>query len=70
MRCLHQEGDRGGPWILEDFGDVVLHVFRDTHRQFYDLETLFADAPEVKWQKASRPKANGASKKARSAAGE
>ncbi len=38
-RPLRTEG--GGGWILQDYGDVVLHVMHDEQRQFYDLETLW-----------------------------
>lgn len=39
-RPLRTEGDGSG-WILQDYGDVVLHVMREEQRQFYDLETLW-----------------------------
>jgi ribosome-associated protein len=56
LRAYGIEGHRGAPWILEDFGDFVLHVFRENHRKFYDLESLWADAPRVDWQKKARSK--------------
>ena len=62
-RAFGIEGHRGAPWILEDFGDFVLHVFRENHRKFYDLESLWGDAPRVSWEKkkvAKKPKARAA----------
>ncbi len=57
LRAYGIEGHRGAPWILEDFGDFVLHVFRENHRKFYDLESLWADAPRIDWEKrAAKPK--------------
>ena len=43
----HIEGHRGGTWILMDFSSVVVHLFMDEARQFYDLERLWKDAAEV-----------------------
>ncbi len=39
-RPLRTEGRTGG-WILQDYGDIILHVMREEQRQFYDLETLW-----------------------------
>jgi ribosome-associated protein len=39
-RALRTEGDGSG-WVLQDYGDVLLHIMRDEQRQFYDLETLW-----------------------------
>ena len=43
----HVEGHRGGTWILMDFSSVVVHLFMDEARQFYELERLWKDAAEV-----------------------
>lgn len=44
---LHREGYRSGSWVLLDFGSVVIHLFMDEARRFYNLERLWADAEEV-----------------------
>jgi ribosome-associated protein len=44
------EGYERSDWILQDYGDVVLHVMSDEARRTYDLERLWADAPRVNWQ--------------------
>lgn len=56
VRELGIEGVNDGRWVLQDFGDVVVHVFLDSQRRFYDLDGLWSDARHVRWQKA-RPKA-------------
>lgn len=43
----HVEGHRGGTWILQDYGDVVLHIFSEEAREFYSLDRLWADAKEM-----------------------
>ena len=44
---LGREGHRGNSWELLDFGTVVVHVFTEEARQFYDLERLWADAENI-----------------------
>jgi len=44
---LGVEGERGTPWMLMDYGDVVIHVFHHPQREFYDLESLWSEAPRV-----------------------
>lgn len=43
----HIEGHRDGTWLLMDFSSVVVHVFTDEARKFYDLERLWSDAQEI-----------------------
>ena len=43
----HVEGHRGGTWILLDFSSVVVHIFNEEAREFYDLERLWKDAEPV-----------------------
>lgn len=45
---LNQEGYAEGQWVLLDFADVVLHVFQMEAREFYDLDSLWADAPRLR----------------------
>ena len=44
---LGREGHRGNSWELLDYGSIVVHVFTDEARKFYDLERLWADAEQV-----------------------
>lgn len=47
VRPLGIEGMKEGRWVLVDYGDVMVHVFQEPVRQFYDLDGLWRDAPEV-----------------------
>ncbi len=48
IEVLSAEGYSDGRWVLIDLGDVVVHIFLDALREYYDLEKLWADAPRVK----------------------
>jgi ribosome-associated protein len=47
---LRVEGLGDSQWVLLDYGDLVVHVFLDETRSYYDLERLWSDAPRVAWQ--------------------
>lgn len=51
IQPIGQEGMREGRWILIDYEDVVVHIFLEPVRKFYDLEGLWIDAPQVDLQK-------------------
>ena len=51
IRPLGLEGMSEGKWVLMDYGDLVIHVFLERIRQFYDLEGLWIDAPRIDLQK-------------------
>ena len=47
---LRTEGMREQQWVLVDYGDVVVHVFHESQREFYAIERLYGDVPRVAWQ--------------------
>ena len=47
IASLGVEGYREGHWILMDYGDVIVHVFSEGTRDYYDLERLWANAPKI-----------------------
>lgn len=44
------EGLSDASWVLLDYGVIVVHVFLDETREYYDLDRLWSDAPRVDWQ--------------------
>ncbi len=44
IKLLHKEGIDNSQWVLLDYGDIVVHIFLDEVREFYDLEALWSDA--------------------------
>lgn len=44
---LRREGRAEGRWVLLDFGDLIVHVFHEEERMYYDLERLWKDCPVV-----------------------
>ncbi len=41
------EGGKNSPWILMDYGDIIVHLFTEEGRDFYDLERIWRDGIEV-----------------------
>ncbi|UCF89604.1 MAG: ribosome silencing factor [bacterium] len=48
---LGEEGLREGRWVLLDYGEVVVHVFLEPVREYYDIERLWIDAPRLDLEK-------------------
>jgi ribosome-associated protein len=57
--ALHSEGEQrlgiegyeASRWVVQDYGDVVVHVFDPETRSYYALEELWADAPRLDWER-------------------
>ena len=51
---VSREGHRSGTWVLLDFGSVVIHVFTEDTRKFYDLERLWNDAEKISLEEINK----------------
>jgi ribosome-associated protein len=57
--AMHEAGDRrhaiegyeSSKWVVQDYGDIVVHVFDPPSREYYSLEDLWADAPRIDWER-------------------
>ncbi len=49
VKPYHIEGFENAEWILIDYVDIVVHIFIEPKREFYQLESLWADAPKTSY---------------------
>lgn len=47
IKPLGREGLESARWVLLDYGDIVIHIFNEQTRNFYDLEKFWIDAPRI-----------------------
>ena len=52
----HIAGMEAADWIVLDFVDVVVHLFDEAHRRYYDLEMMWGEGPKVRWRKRAAKK--------------
>jgi ribosome-associated protein len=50
VKPLRREGETERRWVLLDYVDVVVHVFGEEERRYYDLERLWKDADRLSWE--------------------
>lgn len=53
QKLLSMEGQSDGWWVLQDFGDVIVHIFQEDARQYYAIDQTWADAEVVQESEAA-----------------
>ncbi len=59
IRPLSKEGLEDGHWVLMDYGHVIIHIFYEPVRSFYDLEGLWIDAKRIETESMKKQKEAG-----------
>ena len=54
IKLLHYEGKPETGWILLDYGDVIVHIFSEEKRNFYDLEYIWQEAKKIRLLKREK----------------
>jgi ribosome-associated protein len=54
VKAVSVDGFPASQWIVLDYMQVIVHIFRQEKREFYSLEDLWSDAPRVAWESANR----------------
>jgi ribosome-associated protein len=49
-RLLRAQGQENGFWIIQDYGNIIVHIFLTQYREFYRLEDLWADVPRKEYK--------------------
>ncbi len=58
LKPFHIEGRENCFWVLLDYGDILVHIFQQPYREFYDLESLWADGHMTLLEDSSENKSN------------
>lgn len=60
---IRSEGAAEQQWVLVDYGDVVVHIFAEEIRMYYEIERLYRDVPKIEWadETATDPSVEGTS---------
>lgn len=54
---FRREGEHHKRWVLLDYLDIVVHIFRREEREYYEIERLWKDAPRVEWEEEEAERA-------------
>lgn len=64
-RLLHREGKSGAEWVLLDYGSIVVHIFSEGARRYYDLERLWRNAERLDVPASGEPGTHSAEESTR-----
>jgi len=56
-KLYRSQGEENNFWIIQDYGNIVVHVFLKEYRDFYRLEDLWADVPRKEYKLRRKPAA-------------